>query len=409
MPVNALAPEPRNAMLRPYEPSWKEQIAAYLMGNTRPSPERRQFATGIADILGYLPGTGNVLQGQEAARAGDTKGAIMAMLPLPGANVAARAEQAIAQDVAKGIRAYHGTPHDFPRFDITKIGTGEGAQVYGHGLYFAEHEPVALQYRNELSYPKYKGATLQELMPPSADVSKVNPQNEIIAEIMHDIKFEGMSPAEAVSKIQQTQLKYAQDAMERFKSAPAHMKDKRAGYVQKYIEGTKFARTLNPEDFVPTKGHMYEVNIKANPEDFLDWHTPLGEQKAGKELLDKMNPELRAELEDRLDRAGYSPDLSAFNGQELHSLLVKHTHENSLMPDFMEGGQKEVAAYLQSQGIPGIRYQDAGSRGAANKTFNYVVNDDKLVEIMRKYGLMGPIGAGIAAKILARQEQRQDM
>jgi GNAT superfamily N-acetyltransferase len=32
-----------------------------------------------------------------------------------------------------GIRAYHGSPHDFERFDSSKIGTGEGAQAYGHG------------------------------------------------------------------------------------------------------------------------------------------------------------------------------------------------------------------------------------------------------------------------------------
>ena len=47
-----------------------------------------------------------------------------------------------------GIRAYHGSPHDFDRFDISKIGTGEGGQAYGHGLYFAEAEPTALSYRN---------------------------------------------------------------------------------------------------------------------------------------------------------------------------------------------------------------------------------------------------------------------
>ena len=39
----------------------------------------------------------------------------------------------------KGIKAYHGSPHDFDRFDLSKIGTGEGAQAYGHGLYFAEN------------------------------------------------------------------------------------------------------------------------------------------------------------------------------------------------------------------------------------------------------------------------------
>ena len=41
--------------------------------------------------------------------------------------------------VVQGIRAYHGSPHDFDKFDLSKIGTGEGAQAYGHGLYFAEN------------------------------------------------------------------------------------------------------------------------------------------------------------------------------------------------------------------------------------------------------------------------------
>ena len=44
-----------------------------------------------------------------------------------------------------GIKAYHCWPHDFDKFDLTKIGTGEGAQVYGHGLYFAENPAVSGQ------------------------------------------------------------------------------------------------------------------------------------------------------------------------------------------------------------------------------------------------------------------------
>jgi hypothetical protein len=35
--------------------------------------------------------------------------------------------------------------------DTTKIGTGEGAQAYGHGLYFADSEGVARSYRDKLS------------------------------------------------------------------------------------------------------------------------------------------------------------------------------------------------------------------------------------------------------------------
>ena len=41
------------------------------------------------------------------------------------------------------IRAYHSSPHDFEQFDLGKIGTGEGAQVYGHGIYAAENPAVS--------------------------------------------------------------------------------------------------------------------------------------------------------------------------------------------------------------------------------------------------------------------------
>jgi hypothetical protein len=45
--------------------------------------------------------------------------------------------------IAESIEAWHGSPHDFDRFDVSRIGTGEGAQSYGHGLYFAEEKQVA--------------------------------------------------------------------------------------------------------------------------------------------------------------------------------------------------------------------------------------------------------------------------
>ncbi len=44
------------------------------------------------------------------------------------------------------MTVYHGSPHAFDRFDSSKIGTGEGAQAYGHGLYFAENPDVGKKY-----------------------------------------------------------------------------------------------------------------------------------------------------------------------------------------------------------------------------------------------------------------------
>ena len=47
--------------------------------------------------------------------------------------------------------AWHGSPHKFSKFSLDKIGTGEGAQAYGHGLYLAESPAVATEYQKNLS------------------------------------------------------------------------------------------------------------------------------------------------------------------------------------------------------------------------------------------------------------------
>ncbi len=52
---------------------------------------------------------------------------------------------------AAPIIAHHGTPHRIDRFSTAKIGTGEGAQAYGWGLYFAEERQVADAYRRNLA------------------------------------------------------------------------------------------------------------------------------------------------------------------------------------------------------------------------------------------------------------------
>ena len=50
-----------------------------------------------------------------------------------------------------GMIAYHGTPHLIKdKFDLNKVGTGEGAQAYGHGMYFAESPEVAKTYRQQV-------------------------------------------------------------------------------------------------------------------------------------------------------------------------------------------------------------------------------------------------------------------
>ena len=66
-----------------------------------------------------------------------------------------RADKYITDEMANavmgGMTAWHGSPHTFNKFDMSKIGTGEGAQAYGHGLYLAENPEVAKSYQHKLT------------------------------------------------------------------------------------------------------------------------------------------------------------------------------------------------------------------------------------------------------------------
>ena len=49
------------------------------------------------------------------------------------------------------IKAYHGTPHKVDKFSTEKVGTGEGAQAYGWGIYVSDRLEVADSYRTALA------------------------------------------------------------------------------------------------------------------------------------------------------------------------------------------------------------------------------------------------------------------
>lgn len=63
--------------------------------------------------------------------------------------------------------AYHGTPHNVDRFTTQRIGSGEGNQSYGWGLYFASERAVAEYYRDTLGG---EGNLYQVEVPESSDL-----------------------------------------------------------------------------------------------------------------------------------------------------------------------------------------------------------------------------------------------
>lgn len=243
----------------------------------------------------------------------------------------ASAVPAEANSLRAGIKAYHGSPHDFDRFDLSKIGTGEGAQAYGHGLYFSELPEVASQYRNLAPGPE-----------------SLTPEVKTALRSLENLGFD--SPRGALSAINGHP-----DWMARWDVNPARgaQEAKAVAAIEKFMEE-------NP------RGYGYEVQINADPNRFLDWDKPIYSQS-----------------EDVL--------------RSLRNLGINTNTQlggNNIYYGLDKGSPSQV---LKDAGVPGIKYLDQGSRKAGDGSRNYVVFDDKIINILKKYGLAGASASPLAA------------
>jgi hypothetical protein len=283
----------------------------------------------------------------------------------------------------KGIRAYHGSPYDFNAFSLDKIGTGEGAQAYGHGLYFAENEATAKAYRDALAGKSTK-------LP---DGTQVTPQTgvDMIRQKVADAHPDFGQPTQ-VSQWVFNRIHAGKDAsaIERDINGMAWDEGQKsaARAALKATEGWK----IDPK--------MYEVQINADPEHFLDWDKPLSEQPSHVQDLAKTH-----EMPFVADRG-----FSLTGGNFYRHLAQKMGGERDLAGGAYSvpfTNESAATQELQQKGIPGIKYLDAGSRASGDGSRNYVVFDHNLIDIVKKYAAAGiALPPAIAAQYAASQKEQ---
>ncbi len=277
------------------------------------------------------------------------------------------AKPAMQDAAGMGIRAYHGSPHDFDRFDLSKIGTGEGAQAYGHGLYFAESEPVARSYRDTLEGRGFK-------LP--SDVLAL-PEEQQRA-ILQAANAHGAQP----------------DPMQAAKRAQWASPDLRSQPLESIAD--KIVRSR------PPPGRMYEVNINAHPDQFLDWDKPLAMDSPVRDMISDNARRWLETTEYGRQRSIAKDNILAaqnenLNGHGAYRSLASTLNKPGVFPEISIPQPSRATDALREAGIPGIKYLDQGSRAAGDGSRNYVVFDDKLIDILKKYGL-----AGLSASPLAQ-------
>ena len=249
-----------------------------------------------------------------------------------------------------GAIVWHGSPHKFSMFDSSKIGTGEGAQAYGHGLYLAESPAVADGYRTALAQPTYKPrghAEFDDWVNSAVDSAETSRgAGEYIVKLARQAQSEG---------------KQLSPVPKGFKSWADFSKNARKAAQQTFDES----------------GSLYKVDL---PDEhiakMLDWDKPLSQQPkevqaALKKTRSMLPPNAMDDLGGDLNLL-YNP---ANTGADFLGTM------NSLQPNLGETA-------LRNAGIPGIRYLDGGSRGTGQGTSNFVVfpGNENLLQILERNG-----------------------
>jgi hypothetical protein len=312
---------------------------------------------------------------------GASNAALIAAVGLP-ATMATQEAEAGAAGLLNKIRAYHGSPHDFDRFSTESIGTGEGAQQYGHGLYFAEREPTALSYRDALTPRDYEFENYLAMQNEMAENSGDYTRMEFLQQAMnHDTPQDFRNIA--------SDSDYDDD----YREMAADFADEMEAFRNESGEPVNF-------------GRMYEVDIDARPEELLDFDAPLSEQSDQvKNMWDNWKASAAGKKVAAEMPGNFEGDIT---GQEMHGLIYEGM---SPSPEQQYGRGMAIkesidaTQYLRDQGLKGIKYADAQTRfSPKGRTSNYVIFDDATVDIARKYGVSMPVAAGLLSSGLGTEQ-----
>ena len=281
-----------------------------------------------------------------------------------------------ASQVRKGIKAYHGSPYDFDRFSTEQIGTGEGAQAYGRGLYFAESEDVARGYKNQLSarnsFAQAERDFIKSMEDSGLDLSDEGVTSNSLYQFSRQYVNNDGDLSETLKDARRTARLLESDGQD-------------ASEMRAVIKAIEKAERLGLKPPSVVKGRMYKVNIDADPDELLDWDQLIDEQPS--KVLDKLKKSDWWEYAEEgiYDRAGARGDNPT--GADLIRWLE-------------EDGGEYAAEALKDLGVKGIRYADAFTRHKTpdKRSMNYVIFDDRLITIAKKYGVAIPVAAAMLAK-----------
>ena len=241
-----------------------------------------------------------------------------------------------------GIRAYHGTVHDFAGFRIRAIGRGEGFQAFGYGLYFAENYKVAEYYADKLGEKLKSG----------------DPHAKIIYEVNLAVRPDMLLDYD---KRLTEQSDYVKQRLGDFLYREEPLLNGKS-FWNTFSEVSPSLRVIAKNVFQDANGDLpaFERALHARVEHATD---------TAKQGADTIIAYVRA-----AERT-FEPTVKPGQGQHLLDDLRN-----------MLGSAKAASKWLDERGIPGVIYLDEGSRFLVDgqETHNIVMFSARRVRIVQK-------------------------
>ena len=234
--------------------------------------------------------------------------------------------------------AFHGTPHQFDKFTLDAIGTGEGAQAFGWGLYFTSEESIAEYYRNAL-------------------VQQRNPLR-----LNGKDRFELASTVEGV--IYNRVSGYVNAGLTLGKAIQRVEKegdDPQFNFSREQVENIR-------DGFTVDQGDLKTVDLPESS-DLLQWDKPLSEQTESVQSgVRKLSDDFGIEI------------VGDANGKQVYDQIRADIKGEGLQGD--RGIDQAVSETLGLVGIPGLEYPAGTIAGTESDGRNFVIWQEDAIKII---------------------------
>jgi|SaaInlV_135m_DNA_1039713.scaffolds.fasta_scaffold22379_1 hypothetical protein len=301
------------------------------------------------------PTLGEAMTGLLGNWGGNIEQGLLSALPVLAENDPYKiGQQLLREGAGVGGIAWHASPHKWVQPDLSKMGTGEGAQAYGHGFYSAESDRVTDKYFDAFTKRSkaYRGLKDQVASTPESYATEW-------------FRASGGDTNKAIEKLEYLAA-YGNDLAKR---------------------GAELLKTGG----VDTPANIYKLNIPDETIDkMLDWDKPLREQTSSvQSVLDRFK---QRDVEGISELTDLPMGIEDFTGKDLYRWTTSAGLEGLLpvLPVEMNRAlaPTELASeYLNSLGIPGIKYLDGMSRAAGQGSRNFVSFTPDHIEMLERNGV----------------------